>query len=405
MKALVYRRSVVLYLAGRALSSIRPRSFYPWLAPLRLTEVPVPKTDCGWITLRSRMCGICGSDLGLLRGKESFLMEPYASLPAVLGHETTAEVVAAPEGSGWKPQDRVVVEPMLSCAERGLTPCRFCAQGFYNLCENFASKGNVPPGPVMGYNAGFGGGMAEYMLASSERLIRVAEGVTDERAVLADSLASALQPALDHFPKDGDTVVIFGAGIIGQHLIRIFRALGSSARLVVIARHPFQQELARQGGADLVLASPKREDIGKAVRARVLPTTLGGGNLEGGADIVFDCVAGTHTFQESLLALRGRGTYVMVGTAGTLGPVDVSSLWFRELRVIGTSCYSFADLRGQRVRTYQKAMEMLAGNYPCEGLLTHVYPLSDFKRAFKTAFDKSLHKSVKVAIDLRTEKA
>jgi threonine dehydrogenase-like Zn-dependent dehydrogenase len=172
---------------------------------------------------------------------------------------------------------------------------------------------------------------------------------------------------------------------------------------VVISRHPFQQELARQGGADLVLASPKRKDIGEAVRARVLPTTLGGGNLEGGADIVFDCVANTHTFQESLLALRGRGTYVMVGTAGTLGPVDVSSLWFRELRVVGTSCYSFADFRGQRVRTYQKAMEMLAGNYPCEGLLSHVYPLSEFKRAFKTAFDKSRHKSVKVAIDLRTE--
>ena len=39
------------------------------------------------------MCGICGSDLNLLKGAESFLLEPYASLPAVLGHEVVAEVV------------------------------------------------------------------------------------------------------------------------------------------------------------------------------------------------------------------------------------------------------------------------------------------------------------------------
>jgi threonine dehydrogenase-like Zn-dependent dehydrogenase len=48
------------------------------------------------------------------------------------------------------------------------------------------------------------------------------------------------------------------------------------------------------------------------------------------------------------------------------------------------------------------AMDLLAENYPCDGLLTHIYPLSAFARAFKTAFDKSGHKSVKVALDPRT---
>ncbi len=399
MKALVYRRSVPLYLLGRMLGRIQPRRFFARLAPFGLREIPVPINQRDWVLLKNSLCGICGSDLGLLRGMESFLLEPYASFPAVLGHEIAAEVVAAPKDSEWNAGDRVVVEPLLSCAERGMPPCRFCSQGSYNLCES-STAGNLPAGQV-GYNSSLGGGMAEFMLAPPGRLIRIPDSLTDEKAVLADSLASALQPILDHFPGDDQTVVVFGAGIVGQHAIRIIRALGSRARLAVVARYPFQQELARNGGADLVLKSSDRGDLGKAVGAKFIPTTLGGGNLEGGADLVFDFVASSRSFQEALLALRSRGKYIMVGTAASIGPVDFSSLWFRELRVTGSIAYAFGNYEGQRVRTYQMAIDMLAKGYPTEGLLTHTYSLNKFARAFKTAFNKSGMKCVKVAIDLR----
>ncbi len=400
MKALVYRRSVPLYLLGRILGRIQPRRFFPRMAPFGLREIPAPKSQRGWVLLKNSLCGICGSDLGLLRGMESFIMEPYASFPAVLGHEIAAAVVAAPKGSQWSTGERVVVEPLLSCSERGLPPCRYCSQGCYNLCECFTA-GNLAAGPVIGYNRSLGGGMAEFMLAPPGRLIRIPDSLTDEKAVLADSLASALQPILDHFPSDDQTVVIFGAGILGQHAIRILRALGSRARLAVVARYPFQQELARNGGADLVLDSPNRGELGKAVGARFIPTTLGGGNLEGGADLFFDFVASRRSFQEGLIALRARGKYIMVGTAASIGPVDFSSLWFRELRVMGSISYALGNYEGQRVRTYQMAVDLLAKGYPTEGLLTHTYPLSGFARAFKTAFNKSGTKCVKVAIDLR----
>jgi threonine dehydrogenase-like Zn-dependent dehydrogenase len=317
----------------------------------------------------------------------------------VLGHEIAAEVVAAPKDSQWNTGDRVVVEPLLSCAERGMPPCGFCSQGSYNLCESFTA-GNLDAGQI-GYNKSLGGGMAEFMLAPPGRLIRIPDSLTDEKAVLADSLASALQPILDHFPRDDQTVVVFGAGILGQHAIRILRALGSRARLAAVARYPFQQQLARNGGADLVLRSPNRSELGKAVDAKFLPTTLGGGNLEGGADLVFDFVASRHSLQEALLALRARGKYIMVGTAASIGHVDFSSLWFRELRVTGSICYAFGNYEGQRVLTYQMAVDLLAKGYPTEGLLTHTYSLSEFARAFKTAFNKPGFNSVKVAIDLR----
>jgi threonine dehydrogenase-like Zn-dependent dehydrogenase len=244
--------------------------------------------------------------------------------------------------------------------------------------------------------------MAEYMSAPKANLFRVPPHVPDERAVLADSLASALQPVLDHFPKDGQTVVVYGLGIIGQHILRLLRALGAQCRVVAVARHPFQRDLALGGGADTALINPRRADLGETVGAALLPTTLGGGNLEGGADLFFDCVGSAHSFQEGLLALRGRGTYVLVATASRLRSVDVSSIWFRELRITGSMAYAYGDYRGERVRTYALAVDLLSRDgYPTEGLLSHVFQLSEYGAAFQAAMDKKRSRSVKIALDVR----
>ena len=399
MQALVYRRSVPRYLASRACSRLWPRHFWGGLAPLRRENVELPCPD-GWLRLKVRLCGICGSDLALLRGEESFLLEPYASFPAVLGHECVAVVQDAPADSPWRPGAHVVVEPLLPCAARGLPPCRFCAAGSIHLCENFTA-GALAPGPVAGYHRDIGGGFAETICAHPRQLIAVPDGVPDEVAVLTDSLASALQPALDHFPDNDEIVVIYGAGIVAQHLVRAVRAYGSTARIVMVARHAFQQQLALAGGADEALLNPSRPELGAAVGARFLKTTLGGGNLEGGATRVFDCVGSTRSVQEGLLLLRGRGRLVLVGTAGRLGPIDVASLWFRELTVTGANCYGFSAWKDGSRRTYERALELLAGGYPAAGLLTHAFPLAKYRQAFQTALDKRSSGSMKVALDPR----
>lgn len=397
MHALVYRRSVPRYLACQTLSRLQRRRFFPSVAPLRLEErqLHVPQ---GWVTVNVSLCGICGSDIGLLRGSESYLMEPYASFPAVLGHEAVGEIVEAPANCGFKKGQRVAVEPLLSCEVRNLPPCPFCAQGDYNLCECFTA-GNLAPGMVMGYNASAGGGMADYLAAHPSRLTPIPDGVSFEKAVLADSLASALQPALENLPAEDDVAVIYGAGIIGQHLLRCLRALGCKANVLMAARYPFQRDLAQKGGADTVLMSPDRKALGQALNAKMLPTTLGGGNLEGGATHFFDCVGSARSVQDGLLCLRGGGRFVLLATCGTLKGVDFSPLWFRRLTMRGSNCYARAVYQGQEVRTYQLAMELLAGEaYPVEGLLPRIFPLSQWKKAFITAFDKRGTQSMKVAL-------
>lgn len=402
MQALVYYHSPARYLACKFLSRVARRRFFPKVAPLRLREMPDPTAEGSWVLLKNRMCGICGSDLNLLRGLESFLLEPYASFPAVLGHEVLAEVMEAAPDTGFVPGERVVVEPILSCAQRGLPLCGSCARGDYNLCENF-TRGELPPGMVLGYTQSVGGGMAPMMRAQASRLLRVPEDMSDETAVLTDSVASALQPCLDNFPPDSSKVVIYGAGIIAQHLLRCLRSLGCGAEIFMVARHPFQSLLAKRGGADHILRSPGRKDLAAELDAAYLPTTLGGGNIEGGADYFFDCVGGSRSMQEGLLSLRARGVYVMVGTAASVKNVDISSLWVRQLTMVGTAMYGKAQFRGQKIRTYEHALSLLAGgNYDTQGLLTHMFALRDWEKAFETVFNKKAHQSVKVAFDHRT---
>jgi threonine dehydrogenase-like Zn-dependent dehydrogenase len=64
--------------------------------------------------------------------------------------------------------------------------------------------------------------------------------------------------------------------------------------------------------------------------------------------------------------------------------------------------YAHGVCQGRTVRTYEKAVELLArGDYPSQGLVSHLFRLADYRRAFKTAFDKRRHQSLKVALDLR----
>jgi len=401
MKALVYHRSIPRYLLSAFFNKIQRKRFHHLVTPLKLEDVAFQPARPGWVSIRTLLCGICGSDLNLLKGAESMLLEPYASLPMIIGHEILGVVDSAPPGSGFAPGQRVVVEPMLDCACRELPPCRFCARGEYNLCENFLD-GALPPSTVLGFNAKASGGMAEMTAAHPSKVLPVPDGLSDEDAVLIDSMASVMQPILENFPAPGETVLIWGAGVLGQHAVRCLRAMGFEGRILVIARHTFQADLARAGGADEVLRSPSRQELAKACGGRFIPTTMGGGNVEGGADMVFDCVASSGTFQEALLALRARGRYVMIGTAGELGKVDVSSLWLRQLQVTGSASYATALWRGERVRTYQVCLDLLASkNYPAQGLLTGLFRLEQWKEAFQSSFDKAGSGSMKAAFDFR----
>lgn len=405
MPALQFELSIPRYLLGKAASWCCPHRFFPATSCLHYRpaiDVPqLPGPD--WALIKMEACGICGSDLNALRGVESFSMEPYASFPAVMGHEIVgriAEVGSAvtAQAEHLVPGTRVAVENILPCAPRGITPaCEFCARGDYALCVNY-TRGCLPPGVCLGFTKGLGGGFSSYVVAHRSQLFALPEQLPLTHAVLIDSLASAMQPVAQHLPNNEQTVIVYGAGIIGLNTVQCLRAAGFMGQLLVIARHCFQGEWAKTLGATDVLAGDPFTQIAERTGAWIYKPTLGPRVLEGGVDCVFDCVGSASTIDHALRFVRKRGKVVLVGTAGQIAKIDASPLWFKEVTLTGSAMFSHSVVQGKRQRTYQHVIDLLAsGALHAEGLVTHQFTLSQYAQAFQVALDKTRHHSLKVA--------
>ena len=144
--------------------------------PMALQEVPDPPLLADdWAVLRTRLCGICGSDTKqVLMDFEDAADSPmtaFISFPQVLGHEVVADVVEAGPEAGVSAGQRVVLNPWLSCGPRGITPpCPACEAGDYSLCWHF-TDGRLSPGIHTGNATEATGGFAE--LLPAHRLMMV----------------------------------------------------------------------------------------------------------------------------------------------------------------------------------------------------------------------------------------
>lgn len=391
MQALEFRLSIPQFLLSKGLSTLWPRRFLSWASCLHHCQIPIPKLPTpDWVRVKIEGCGICGSDLNTLRGHESYSMEPYSSFPAVMGHEIVGHL---------DDDTRVVVENTLPCCTRGIDPpCPHCAAGDYNLCEQYR-EGTIPPGVCIGFTKGLGGGFSEYVVAHKFQIFKIPDALPLRHAVLIDSLASALQPVATHLPDNAQTVLVYGAGIIGLNAIQCLRAAGFTGTILAVSRHKFQADWAQKLGATHIIGRDFYNDVAHHTGAKVLKPMLGQPILEGGVDIVFDCVGSSQTIDASLRVTKKRGKVVVVGTASTLRGVDASALWFKEVTLTGSAMFGTTTVNGLRQRTYQHVIDMLADNrLQAAGLVTHSFSLSEYAQAFQTALHKTRHQSLKVML-------
>jgi len=404
MKAVEFRFSLVRYGVTLALGKVWPGAYTSALSCLHLTEIEEPSLPGPeWVKVKTRYAGICGSDIGVVRLHDSPMLSVYSSFPFVMGHENYGLVSEAGVESGFTPGDRVVVDPVLPCSVRGVDPpCPRCQALEPQQCEHF-TDGALQPGVILGGCASTGGTWSSHFLAHKSQIFPVPDSVSDENAALVDPFASALHPVARHFPDDGDTVLIVGCGIIGLAAIAALRGLDSRATIVVLARYPFQAELARGYGADEVILSDREgtyvQHLAQRLGGRVARPIIGAPVMVGGgADIVFDCVGSRTSIEDALRFARSGGTMVLVGAASTPGGLDWTPIWFKELTLAGTMCYGYEYVGDRPIRTYQLALDLItSGRVDLSPLLTHTFGLEDWRLALHTVMNKSRNRVVKGA--------
>ncbi|WP_343710286.1 zinc-binding dehydrogenase [Mycobacterium sp.] len=381
--------------------------------PTALRDVPdptLPRAD--WVITRPRLTGICGSDskqilLDFGEGDVDNAMAAFCSFPQVMGHEVVADVVAMGSAArGLEVGQRVVLNPWLSCAPRGIQPrCPACENGDYSLCWSFAD-GQLSPGIHSGVSSDATGGYAELMPAHDSMLFAVPDSVPDELAVFADPFSVSLHAVTRHPPPRSGRVLVYGAGSLGLCAVAILRALYPDVAIAVVARFAAQAELARRFGAAVVLAHEPRLAIIEELVA------WGGGRLRqplqglpmahpGALDVVYDTVGKPETFEVGVRVLRARGTLVKAGVHAP-GRWEWSPLYAKEINWVGSNAFGVEEVDGVRKHAIAHYLDLAVdGRIDLRPMLTHTFGLQQWREAFSALADQGRTGAVKVAFDQR----
>jgi threonine dehydrogenase-like Zn-dependent dehydrogenase len=364
MLALRYTPSVPRFAAARVTGSATGAG----ALALENIRAPLPPGP-GWLPVRPRLSGICGSDQSMLAGKASLHLAALTSGPFVPGHEVVGEIAA-----GDRRGERVVLQPALGCAARGLEPCPECADGLVALCRH-TIDGHVSAGLQTGYCRDAGGGWSEGLVAHESQLHTVPDDLADEDAVFVEPLACALHAAAVASAQSGEYVAVIGAGTIGLLCVAALRELAPGATVLCVAKHPGQEAAARRLGADHACKPGELHTEGaRLTGARRLVGHQGRELLLGGFDRVLDCVGSGASLAAAVTVTRARGRVVLVGMPGEL-QADLAPAWLRELELRGAYGYE---------RDFPAAMELAARLKPGR-LIDRGWPLRAFKRALENA--------------------
>lgn len=409
MKALQFKVSVPRYLLCKFFGKISKSVYYGRLSMLHYVDIPEPELSNApneeWVKIQTKLSGMCGSEMNTIFLHDSPALTPWTSSPFIMGHENYGLI--AEKGSkvkGFEEGDRVIINPMLPCKTRGFTElCELCAKDQFSSCLNF-TKGNLSPGLDNFTCRDTGGGWSPYFLAHQFQLYHVPDNISDEDAALVEPFCSSLHGVMQCVPEDKDTVLVIGAGMIGIAVVASLRALGCKSRIVVLAKYPFQGEWCEKFGADEIIYL--REDdyydnLAKSLNVELQKPALGKRvPVDGGADVVYECVGVDSTVNDALRFTKPGGKFGLIGLVGQTSKVDWSFAWFKELTIFGTNTSSTEVYNGEKIPTFQLALNWLSeGTIELKPLLTQKLKLEDYKKAIKMMMHKSRHKLVKLAFE------
>jgi threonine dehydrogenase-like Zn-dependent dehydrogenase len=322
-------------------------------------EVPDPVPLAGELLVKSRACGICGSDLHAARYTEEFVetsreaggafkLTTYA--PVVLGHEFCAEVLdRGPDTPAtFKPGDLV-------CSIPGLPRDQILG---------------------IGYSEEAPGGFGEYMVLSAALTLAVPGGTPIEHAALTEPMAVGLHAVNKAALTGGEAALILGCGPVGLAVLISLKQRGIGP-IVAADFSPTRRRLAEQLGADVCVDPNEQSAYDHADLKR--PKDV----------VIFECVGVPGMLDQVFLAAPRNARIVVVGVCLQMDHSRPLIAINKELSVQYVLGYSLEE--------FAETLRLIAdGKYEVAPLITGRVPLDGVASAFDELADPERHAKILV---------
>lgn len=325
------------------------------LHKIELQDLPKPMPMPGRLLVKVEASAICTWEQRAYTGVNKI---PY---PFVGGHEVAGRIEALGEGVNkeeWHIGDTVVIGAPLACRN-----CTTCKSGHPESCAHFDY--HAPLDWLPGYRGM--GGLSEYMAVRPESLFHY-DGVPAVEAALTEPVTCVVHSIEKADVALGDTVVVIGAGIMGQ--LHMLLAGLRGARVILSDPDERRLALAKDLGADFTV-NPQKEDLAARVRE------IMGGSM---ADIVFDVTASPALVQEAMRCVRPRGKVLFYSSIHPTEPVLFDPNWVhsKSIQLLGTV--------NSNDRDFIRATRLLSnGTLSTKPFVSAVYPKERIKDAFEAA--------------------
>ncbi|PWE54845.1 dehydrogenase [Metarhizobium album] len=332
-------------------------------APKRfeIRQVPVPAIGPEDVLVQVARTGICGTDIHIFNGH-------YAAdrLPLVPGHEFCGTI--AEWGCNVRHPAvgaRVVVDINIGCGT-----CFWCRRNEVLNCAEVTQVG-----------IGRDGAFAEFVAVPARLAIPVVADIADDVLALTEPVACVVRAARKAQVGFGQSVVIFGAGPIGNLHVQMMRLVGA-APIIVADLSADRCRMAIEAGADAAVSVP----------AELEPTVrrMTGGR---GADLVIESVGNRKLYGQAFGLARRGGHVAFFGITppGETVPVDILKTVLEEGSLKGSVAGMGEDMHD--------ALTLLShGRFRTADFTKASYCLENIQDAFETLGDRPRDLKTQIAI-------
>lgn len=310
---------------------------------IKIIDKEKPVINDGEALLKVLYCGICGADVASFTGNQ-----PFTTYPRIPGHEFSAQIVEIPENDkGLKKGDVVTCNPYFNCGE-----CYSCRRGIVNACTDNQTMGVQRDGSFQ-----------EYITMPVERIID-GKGLSAQELALIEPFSISNHALSRAEVKQGDNLLIMGAGPIG--LFALLKAKAMGANVAIADMLSSRLELAKEYGADIVI-NVKEQNLEKECHS------FTAGN---GFDVCVEACGAPETFLNCIDNAAHGANIILIGNGKRETTFVHSVILKKELNIFGS--------RNAFTKDFEELIALVkAGKVNPAKMISGIY---DAKNA-KTAFD------------------